>query len=53
MFLARTVYVLACDGCGDVCHLPDLHDDTESDYELQLSEPQLEPDLARHIEAQG
>ncbi|MFI6658078.1 hypothetical protein ACIBL8_21445 [Streptomyces sp. NPDC050523] len=53
MFLARTVYVLACDGCGDVCRLPDLNDDHDSDYELQLTEPQLEPALARHIEARG
>lgn len=53
MFLARTLYAVACDGCGDVCRLPDLDDDSDSDYELHLTEPQLEPSLLRHIEAQG
>lgn len=53
MFLARTLYVLVCDGCGAVCRLPDLNDDHDSDYELQLPEPQLTDALVRHIEAQG
>ncbi|MBL1086823.1 hypothetical protein JK359_33500 [Streptomyces actinomycinicus] len=51
MYLARTLYALACDSCGAVCRLPD--EDAENDYELHLPEEQLDPALARYIEAQG